>query len=122
MKLTYRLQATAAIVLVTFCLLGPRSVGATLWQDASVEPVVPAASAPDGFWARGEAGRLADAGALRAEAEEQRSTTLPMNVAIVALGSLWLALMARRIQQRSAAGRLAGGLRGGVRQPAAVGR
>jgi hypothetical protein len=58
-------------------------------------------------------------------------TTLPVNVAILVLGSLWLTLMARRIQQRTAANRrddasleetLQRALTGGVPQHAAGGR
>ena len=35
-----------------------------------------------------------------------RSATLPVSLAILALGSLWLTLMVRRLQPRSAAGAL----------------
>ena len=66
-----------------------------------------------------------------ATAPSAAGTTFPVNVAILVLGSLWLTLMARRIQQRTAANRrddasleeaLQRALTGGVPQHVAGGR
>jgi hypothetical protein len=53
----------------------------------------------------------------------QRSATLPVNIAILGLGTLWLGLMVRRIQQRSASlvDLSAAELGGAAPQPAAGG-
>ena len=104
MQLTDRVQAFAAIILVTLCVLGPRQAGATVQQNPVLESLAPTS---------------ADCSACGQEADGSgQGTTLPVNLAILALGSLWLALMVRRIQQHSANR----GLRSGGRQPAEAGR
>jgi len=109
MQLTDRVQAFAAIILVTLCVLGPRLAGAAVHQNPVVESLAPIS---------------ADCIACGQEADGSgRGMTLPVNLAILALGSLWLALMVRRIQQHAAArGLSSGGLRSGGRQPAEAGR
>ena len=107
-------------------------------QDTAVpgQRLVPA-PVPPGIAALGldvaQAPSCNDCGAGRttATAPGANGTTLPVNVAILVLGSLWLTLMARRIQQRTAATRrddagleeaLRRALTGGAPQPAAGGR
>ena len=65
-----------------------------------------AGPASAGFATPEDSAALEAAGSVRAgegRADERRGATLSVNVAIMALGGLWLVLMARRIQLRGVA-------------------
>ena len=113
MKLPDRLRIVAVAVTLLGCpIAGMPAQAADLVEMHRAGP--PAEACLD--CARTPAGPIMGAG---------RGATLPVNLAIVLLGGLWLALMARRIQQRGASARDGGlddALTGVGPQPFANGR